>query len=297
MFYFAVVAAAQCWQGATFSEAVVSPTMGSSGILRVPGVSTLPQCVAACCDLPGYDLAWLFEGHCFILSCQPVENCQPQERPGSDSFLAFLHRGSPQKFLLQSLVRGEPYGSHWRSRSRSSEDPEDLEDLKNLGLFEEPQQDLANPGNIDYTGESQENLPSERKVNTDQLSVKERDYFNRSNTEEDPEQDMEQTRTVSVFNSTASTWKDKDGTSSSSDLKSQGKSQTTTESHRQDDQGTWTTTAVTMASSLSSHHSSSSSSTQLPTSEGICFCVILNNQFKKYENRFLSFQKKKISFP
>ncbi|TKS82731.1 Dyslexia-associated protein KIAA0319 [Collichthys lucidus] len=120
------VMASQCWQGATFSEAVVSPAVESSGILRVPGVASLPQCVAACCDLPGYDLAWLFEGRCYILNCQQRENCQPRERPGADSVLAFLRRASPQTLVLQSLVRGEPYGGRWRPLSRSSEAPGDL---------------------------------------------------------------------------------------------------------------------------------------------------------------------------
>lgn len=155
--------ASQCWQGATFSEAVVSPAVETSGIMRIPGVSTLPQCVAACCDLPGYDLAWLFEGRCYVLGCQQRDNCQPRERPGADSFLAFLRRASPQTLVLQSLVRGEQYGGRWRPPSRSSEAPGDLEALKDLALF-------------DYSEGSQEE--------TDQSPLKGPDGFNQSEAEE-----------------------------------------------------------------------------------------------------------------
>ncbi|XP_029359724.1 dyslexia-associated protein KIAA0319-like [Echeneis naucrates] len=154
-------AVSQCWQGATFSEAVVSPAVESSGIMWIPGVSSLPQCVAACCDLPGYDLAWLFKGRCYILSCQQRANCQPQERPGADSFLVFLQRASPQTLVLQSLVRGEPYGGRWRPLSRSSEVPGDLEALKDLAFFNGPRQDFPKPGilDLDYSEAGPEERP------------------------------------------------------------------------------------------------------------------------------------------
>uniref|UniRef100_A0A8B9H2Y6 Si:ch73-215d9.1 n=1 Tax=Astyanax mexicanus TaxID=7994 RepID=A0A8B9H2Y6_ASTMX len=127
------VVAGQCWQGATYSETVVSPELRSSSIMRVPEVLSLTQCAAACCDLPGCDLAWFFERRCYVLSCQHKENCQPKKRPGTDSLLAFLQRGPPQTLVLQSLVRGEPYPSHWRPlpRHRGPEDP--LKDLALLG--------------------------------------------------------------------------------------------------------------------------------------------------------------------
>ncbi|XP_023820449.1 dyslexia-associated protein KIAA0319 homolog isoform X2 [Oryzias latipes] len=116
--------APQCWQGATFSEAVVSPVVEGSGVVRVPGVASLRRCVAAGCDLPGYDLAWLFRGRCYVLSCQQREDCRPQERPGADSVLVFLRRGpSP------SLRRGSSYGSRWRPLLPSSEHGGDLQGL------------------------------------------------------------------------------------------------------------------------------------------------------------------------
>ncbi|XP_051255294.1 dyslexia-associated protein KIAA0319 isoform X1 [Dicentrarchus labrax] len=185
------VVASQCWQGATFSEAVVSPAVESSGIFRVPGVASLPQCVAACCDLPGYDLAWLFEGRCYILTCQQRENCQPRQRPGADSVLAFLRRSSPpQTLVLQSLVRGEPYGGRWRPLLRSSEAPGDLEALKDLALFDGPRQDFSHPGvlDVEYSERSQEERGGPgSEAETDPPSLKGGDGFNQSETEDGPE--------------------------------------------------------------------------------------------------------------
>lgn len=109
--------ASPCRQGATFSPAVVFPDVESSGIVRVPGVMSLAQCVAACCDLPGYDLAWLFEGRCYVLRCQQGANCRPRERPDTDSL------------VLPSLVRAEPFGGRWRPPSQSFEVPESLKGL------------------------------------------------------------------------------------------------------------------------------------------------------------------------
>lgn len=123
----------QCWQAATYSESVVSPELRSSSILRVPDVPSLDQCAGACCDLPGCDLAWFFERRCYVLSCQRKENCQPKQRPGTESVLTFLQRGPPQTLVLQSLVRGESFPNHWQPlpRHRGSEDP-----MKDLALLE-----------------------------------------------------------------------------------------------------------------------------------------------------------------
>ncbi|XP_029593131.1 dyslexia-associated protein KIAA0319 homolog isoform X4 [Salmo trutta] len=144
LYYVEAAEASQCWQGATYSEAVVSPALRNSNILRVPDVSSLAQCAGACCDLPGCNLAWLFERRCYILSCQQRENCQPRQRPGADSYMAFLQRGPPQTLLLQSLVRGEPYPSRWRPRPSG-----DVEALKDLALLDGPQTDFGDPGGTD----------------------------------------------------------------------------------------------------------------------------------------------------
>ncbi|XP_051999527.1 dyslexia-associated protein KIAA0319 isoform X1 [Xyrauchen texanus] len=151
----------QCWQAATYSESMVTPELRSSSILRVPEVSSLNQCAGACCDLPGCDLAWFFERRCYVLSCQHKENCQPKQRPGTDSLLAFLQRGPPQTLVLQSLVRDESNPNHWQPlpRHRGSEDP-----MKDLA-FLEGIQDLDNT-DAEYT-ESLRNLEDKRVDSVD----------------------------------------------------------------------------------------------------------------------------------
>ncbi|KAK7147056.1 hypothetical protein R3I94_009793 [Phoxinus phoxinus] len=130
---FCIRVSGQCWQAATYTESVVSPDLRSSSILRVPDVSSMAQCAGACCGLPGCDLAWFFEHRCYVLSCQRKENCQPKQRPGTDSLLAFLQRGPPQTLVLQSLVRGESFPNQWQPlpRHKGSEDP-----MKDLALLE-----------------------------------------------------------------------------------------------------------------------------------------------------------------
>ncbi|XP_072536186.1 dyslexia-associated protein KIAA0319 [Salminus brasiliensis] len=192
------VVAGQCWQGATYSETVVSPELRSSSILRVPEVLSLTQCAAACCDLPGCDLAWFFERRCYVLSCQHKENCQPKKRPGTESLLAFLQRGPPQTLVLQSLVRGEPYPSHWRPlpRHRGPEDP--LKDLALLGGipdldnsavdYADSYRTLEDRGRGDDISEEKSNSKIEHEESPglpDWPALQERDGFNLSETDGD----------------------------------------------------------------------------------------------------------------
>uniref|UniRef100_A0A8C0YBF2 MANSC domain-containing protein n=1 Tax=Cyprinus carpio carpio TaxID=630221 RepID=A0A8C0YBF2_CYPCA len=159
------VLSGQCWQAATYSESVVSPELRSSSILRVPDASSLAQCAGACCDLSGCDLAWFFEHRCYVLSCQRKENCQPKQRPGTDSLLAFLQRGPPQTLVLQSLVQGESFPNHWQPlpRHRGSEDP-----MKDLALLEGIQ-DLDNT-DTEYA-ESFQSLEDKRAEDRDSATV------------------------------------------------------------------------------------------------------------------------------
>ncbi|XP_034029819.1 dyslexia-associated protein KIAA0319 isoform X2 [Thalassophryne amazonica] len=193
--------ASQCWQGATFSEAVVSPDVESSGILRVPGTGSLPQCVTACCDMLGFDLAWLFKGRCYILNCQQRENCQLRQRPGADSILAFVRRAPLQTLVLQSLVRGEPYSSHWRALSQFSKAPDDLEALRDLTSFDTPQRDSSEPDVQDegYVQESKQGVggasdagkvgdgQSGLEILPDLLHFQARDRINQSEAVDGPE--------------------------------------------------------------------------------------------------------------
>ncbi|KAM9488878.1 dyslexia-associated protein KIAA0319 isoform 2-T2 [Clarias gariepinus] len=183
------VLAGQCWQGPTYSETVVSPDLRSSSILRVPEVLTLAQCIGACCDLSGCDLAWFFERRCYILSCEQKENCQAKKRPGTDSWLTFLQRRRPQTLVLQSLVRGEPYASIGRllPRHRGPENP-----LKDLALLDDIQ-DLDNNNAMEYDDSYRtmgDDMSEERTASKMELEksldwpLEERDGFNISEMEE-----------------------------------------------------------------------------------------------------------------
>ncbi|XP_060889564.1 dyslexia-associated protein KIAA0319 homolog isoform X2 [Labrus mixtus] len=122
--------------------------------------------------------------------CWQGENCSPRERPGSDSVLAFLRRASPQTLVLQSLLRGKPYGVRWRPPTRSSEAPGDIEALKDLALFGGARQDFSNPGVLDYEypegSQEERGAPgSEVEMRTEETSLKGQERLNQS--EDDPE--------------------------------------------------------------------------------------------------------------
>ncbi|XP_075934571.1 dyslexia-associated protein KIAA0319 isoform X2 [Anarhichas minor] len=161
------VVASQCWQGAIFSEAVVSPVVQTGGVLRVPGVASMAQCVAAGCDLPDYDLVWMLEGRCYILSCRQRGYCRPRQRPGTDSVLVFLRRASPQTLVLQSLVR---------PLLRSSQAPGDLD------LLDGPPQEFSDPSMLDA-----EDPEGDQEETGGTGSLEGRDGFNQSEAEDGPE--------------------------------------------------------------------------------------------------------------
>lgn len=97
-----------CKQGATFPGMVVSLEVGSSRMVQLPGMLSLVQCVAAGCDLPGYDLVWLFQGNCYVLNCQQGENCRLRHHPTTSSTLAFLQRALPLTQTLEPSPQMEP---------------------------------------------------------------------------------------------------------------------------------------------------------------------------------------------
>lgn len=124
----------QCREGATFPDAIISPNLKTTQILRVPHALSMLDCTAACCNLPGCDLAWLFENHCYIVNCQHKDSCEPKKRTSVDSYLTFVQRASPQTLALQSLVRGRLHSQHG-SQGDPSASVEDISNLKDYNLF------------------------------------------------------------------------------------------------------------------------------------------------------------------
>uniref|UniRef100_A0A2K5NZE6 KIAA0319 n=1 Tax=Cercocebus atys TaxID=9531 RepID=A0A2K5NZE6_CERAT len=122
----------QCSEGRTYSNAVISPNLETTRIMRVSHTFPVVDCTAACCDLSSCDLAWWFEGHCYLVSCPHKENCEPKKMGPIRSYLTFVLRPVQRPAQLldygdMMLNRGSPSGI-W------GESPEDIrKDLPFLG--------------------------------------------------------------------------------------------------------------------------------------------------------------------
>ncbi|XP_067912973.1 dyslexia-associated protein KIAA0319-like isoform X2 [Heterodontus francisci] len=117
-----------CSETAQYSDAIVSPNLKTTKILRVPPAVSMSECISACCDFPGCDLAWMFEGRCYIINCQHKSECEPKKTSAVESFLTFVQRSPPQSSSLQE--------AHYKGRGHSmgvqrepTEGDSNLEDL------------------------------------------------------------------------------------------------------------------------------------------------------------------------
>lgn len=125
-------ACTQCSEGRTYSNAIISPNLEASKIMPVPQTTPVADCTSACCDLYSCDLAWWFEGRCYLVSCPHEENCEPRKMGSIRSYLTFVLRPAQRPAqLLDSgelmLNRGSPSGI-W------GDSPEDIrKDLAFLG--------------------------------------------------------------------------------------------------------------------------------------------------------------------
>ncbi|XP_061254683.1 dyslexia-associated protein KIAA0319 homolog [Bos javanicus] len=82
----------QCSEGRTYSNAIISPNLETSKIMPVPQTTPLGDCTSACCDLSSCDLAWWFEGRCYLVSCPHKESCEPKKMGSIRSYLTFVLR-------------------------------------------------------------------------------------------------------------------------------------------------------------------------------------------------------------
>ncbi|ELR50997.1 Putative protein KIAA0319, partial [Bos mutus] len=89
---FAGCAWTQCSEGRTYSNAIISPNLETSKIMPVPQTTPLGDCTSACCDLSSCDLAWWFEGRCYLVSCPHKESCEPKKMGSIRSYLTFVLR-------------------------------------------------------------------------------------------------------------------------------------------------------------------------------------------------------------
>ncbi|OXB54445.1 hypothetical protein ASZ78_003580 [Callipepla squamata] len=128
----------QCREGATYSSAVISPNLETTKIIRVPHAASVSECIAACCELSGCDLSWMFERRCYIVKCQHKENCEPKTIETVKSYLTFVLRPSQRPASL--LGFGQVIPSMVHSVGRQNEPSEEVSLLgKELSLEEIPE--------------------------------------------------------------------------------------------------------------------------------------------------------------
>lgn len=119
-----------CSETARYSDAIVSPNMKTSKILRVPLADSMSECTSACCDFPDCDLAWMFQGRCYILSCQRAEECEPKNTSAMESHLTFVRRSTTLRSSVQeAFYRGRGYPMGELGGSASTGRDSKLEDL------------------------------------------------------------------------------------------------------------------------------------------------------------------------
>lgn len=106
----------QCSDGRTYSNSIISPNLETIRITRVSQTFSVGDCTAACCDLPSCDLAWWFEGSCYLVNCVHQENCEPRATGTIRSYLTFVRRPlqrSEQQLDYGDMMlgRGSPSGA------------------------------------------------------------------------------------------------------------------------------------------------------------------------------------------
>ncbi|NWX41005.1 K0319 protein, partial [Steatornis caripensis] len=120
----------QCREGAMYSGAVISPNLETTKIMRVPHAVSVSDCIAACCDLSGCNLSWMFERRCYIVNCQHKENCEPKKIETVKSYLTFVLRPSQRPASL--LGFGQVIPSMVHSVGLQDEPSEEVSSLKEL---------------------------------------------------------------------------------------------------------------------------------------------------------------------
>ncbi|XP_032197129.1 dyslexia-associated protein KIAA0319 homolog isoform X5 [Mustela erminea] len=104
-----------CSEGRTFANAVISPNLETTRIAWVPQSSPVADCTAACCDLARCDLAWWFEGRCYLV-------LMPSSHP-SPARLEFSPASTVESPLLTVPTRSLDHGAPTRPASLVPAEP------------------------------------------------------------------------------------------------------------------------------------------------------------------------------
>ncbi|KGL78542.1 Dyslexia-associated protein KIAA0319, partial [Tinamus guttatus] len=207
----------QCREGAMYSGAVISPNLETTKIMRVPHAVSMSDCLAACCDLSGCDLSWMFERRCYIVNCQYKENCEPKKIETVKSYITFVLRPSQRPASL--LGYGQVIPSMGHAVGLQNEPSEEVSSLKELSLLGKDPSLEEIPEYIDDYKELEQDpfqigIKHEQKESADyadwSLMVTDENGFNSSvgddgdNQEDLAEKDREAVMTDSVLNKNSS---------------------------------------------------------------------------------------------
>ncbi|XP_042318511.1 dyslexia-associated protein KIAA0319 homolog isoform X2 [Sceloporus undulatus] len=123
----------ECREGAKYSDAIISPNLETAKIMRVPHAVSMSDCSAACCDLSDCDLSWMFERHCYIVSCQHKGNCEPKKMEKVKSYLTFVLRPPQRSDAL--LGYGQMSSNMIHSLALQGDPSEEISNLKELSFL------------------------------------------------------------------------------------------------------------------------------------------------------------------
>nr|XP_056710238.1 dyslexia-associated protein KIAA0319 homolog [Euleptes europaea] len=141
----------QCREGATYSDAIISPNLETTKIMQVPHAVSMADCTAACCDLSDCDLSWMFERHCYIVNCQHKGNCEPKKMEKVKSYLTFVRRPSQKP---ASLMRFQQMTSNALPSMALRDDPsEEVRSLKELSFISKERSLEEAPDDTDEYGD------------------------------------------------------------------------------------------------------------------------------------------------
>ncbi|XP_071955352.1 dyslexia-associated protein KIAA0319-like protein isoform X2 [Antedon mediterranea] len=83
-------------------------------IIKQLSVTTMDECITACCQVTSCDLVWMLDGVCSSVACASVESCEPVEAaPNQVSMISAIER---EKITRESLeVTGKPCNARRRN--------------------------------------------------------------------------------------------------------------------------------------------------------------------------------------
>ncbi|XP_060100114.1 dyslexia-associated protein KIAA0319 homolog isoform X2 [Heteronotia binoei] len=145
----------QCREGAKYSDAIISPSLETTKIMRVPHAVSMADCTAACCNLSDCDLSWMFEQHCYIVNCQHKGNCEPKKMEKVKSYLTFVLRPLQRPAALLGF---QQIPSDLLPSTSVQDDPsEEVRSLKELSFLSKEHSLEEVPDYTDEYGDMEQN--------------------------------------------------------------------------------------------------------------------------------------------